>query len=131
VKGLEIQTAVYQRLLALDPLQALVGARVYDNVPQNTEFPYVVIGDDTQVPWDDDVKLGAESTLTIHAWSRYAGRLEAKRILQAIYDGLHNYRLTVTGAHTVLCQAEYQETFLDPDGMTRHGVIRFRLITTH
>lgn len=131
MKSAEIQTAVYQRLASLAPLQAIVGARVYDDVLQPTQFPYVVIGDDTSISWDDDVNNGAESTLTIHAWSRYCGRIEAKRILQAIYDGMHNYRLPITGAYTVLCQAEYQETFLDPDGITRHGVIRFRLITTH
>lgn len=126
-----IQVAVRTRLLATSSLFLIVSDRVYDDVPQDTVFPYVVIGDDTSIPWDQDCKTGADTTLTIHAWSRYSGRKEVKDMLQAIYNGLHNFELNVTGGHNVLCQAEYEETFLDPDGATRHGVIRFRLLTTH
>lgn len=131
MQAAEIQTAIYQRLTNFAPLQALVGQRIYDDVPQPTQFPYVVIGEDTSIDWSQDCTLGTESTITIHAWSRYYGRIEAKRILQAVYDGLNRYNLPITGADCVNLISEYQETFLDPDGITRHGVIRFRLLTTH
>lgn len=126
-----IQQAIYSRLTSYAPLTALVDQRIYDAVPQDTAFPYVVIGEDDSVAFDDDVHRGADTDLTLHVWSRHSGRREAKEILQLIYDALSRYPLEVAGAHTVLLDAEYQNTLLDPDGLTRHGVIRFRLLTTH
>lgn len=126
-----IQEAIFARLSGYAPLAGRVGGRIYDAVPQDTEFPYVAIGEDDSTAYDDDVNLGADTDLTLHVWSRYEGRKEAKEILQLIYDALNRYPLVVAGAHTVLLDAEYQNTLLDPDGLTRHGVVRFRLLTTH
>lgn len=126
-----MQVAVRQRLLGTAALVAYVGSRVYDDVPQETPFPYVVIGDDTSIEWDQDCSTGSESTITLHTWSRYSGRMETKLMLQAIYGALHRNELTITGGHNVVCHAEFQESFLDPDGETRHGVIRFRLLTSN
>lgn len=123
-----LQEAIYSRLTGSSALAAFVGPRIYDDVPQTTPFPYVVVGDDMSIPWDQDACAGTESTVTLHVWSRYSGRKEAKQILAVLYALLHNAELTVSGSQTVLFRAEYQETFLDPDGMTRHGVIRFRTL---
>ena len=125
------QVAVVERLKSYEPLCEFVGEQVYDDVPQGTKFPYVVVGEGDSVSYDDDCNTGADSDVTIHVWSRYPGRKEAKQILQTIYDALNRYGLVIEGSNTILLEAEYQETFLDPDGLTRHGVIRFRLLTTH
>lgn len=117
----QIQAAIFAKLQTV--------GTVYDHVPQESAFPYIVIGDDTSTPWDTDDSTGSESTCTIHVWSRQRGRKEVKTIMQAIYDAMHRQELTITGGALVECAAEFQESFLDPDGITRHGVIRFRLIT--
>lgn len=122
-----IQVAIYQTLTNDTAIMARVTG-VYDEVPQDATFPYIVIGDDTGVQWDTDDTLGAESTLTIHVWSRKAGRKETKEIMQLIYDALHRQELDITGMHSVVCQWEFSETLLDPDGVTRHGVTRYRSI---
>jgi hypothetical protein len=116
-----IQTAIYNQLVG-------IGYPVFDNVPQDTGYPYIVIGDDTSVEWDTDDSIGSESTITIHAWSRYRGRKEVKEMLRAIYSALHRAEFSVEGGYLVECGAEFQETFLESDGLTRHGVIRFRLL---
>jgi hypothetical protein len=117
-----LQAAIYTRL------DSQLTVPVYDHVPQDAAFPYVTIGDDTSVQWDTDTNKGSTDTLTIHAWSRFAGRSQVKAIMKSIYSALHIYNLDITGASTVLCQWEFGETFLDPDGVTRHGVMRFRII---
>lgn len=122
MKQLEIQTAVYNRLTSQ------LSEPVYDDVPQDPVFPYVVIGDDTSIPFDTDTELGEEATLTLHVWSRYDGRAEVKRIMSDIYDALHRHALAVTDTDTVDCMFEFSETMLDPDMETRHGVMRFRLL---
>jgi hypothetical protein len=137
-----IQKAIFDQLMADAPLKALLAknvtdktkAAIYDAVPEPKDagsdlpFPYVTIGDDTMLDWDTDTSVGKEATITIHSWSRYRGRLQVKDIQGAIYDALHLSQLIVDGYDTVLCLSEYSESILDPDGLTRHGVQRFRLI---
>lgn len=118
-----LQQAVFTRLsdaLTVD---------VYDHAPQDVAFPYVTIGEDTAIPFDTDNSIGAESTITIHVWSRYRGRKECKQIQREIYNALHRYELPVTGAHLVTVEFETGRTFLDADGLTTHGVQTFRIIT--
>lgn len=119
-----IQMAVYQALTHISDMPP-----VYDDVPQNAAFPYIVIGDDTSIAFDDDCGTGFESTITLHVWSIYSGRKEVKDIMGAIYTCLHRQKLNITGGYAVTMNFEYQDTLLDPDGVTRHGIIRFRLLT--
>lgn len=128
MKAWPLQQAIYSRLAGFAALVALVGARVYDRVPPSTAFPYVVIGDDTAVPFDTHSSVGARHTVTIHVWSRDGGRDETKRIQQAIYDALHRNALVVAGAETVNCEWEFSESFLEQDGLTRHGVMRLAVV---
>lgn len=137
-----IQKAIFDKLVASTPLAGLLAKSVvnktkpaiYDNVPQvadsgkDANFPYVSIGEDTLVDWDTVTSVGKEATLTIHSWSRDRGRKEVKDIQGAIYDTLHLSSLMVTGYTTVLIVSEFSETLSDPDGITRHGIQRFRLI---
>lgn len=121
MKQANIQQAIFESLSELD-------YSVYDHVPQVSAFPYIVIGDDTSIGFDTDESVGSESTLTIHVWSQYRGKMQVKEILQEIYDKLNRADIAVSGCHLVECVAEFQETYLESDGLTRHGVIRFRLI---
>lgn len=128
MKGWELQQAVFTRLGAVAAVTALVSTRIYDNAPQSAVFPYIVVGDDTAIPADTHSTKGSDNTITVHSWSRYRGRKEIKQIQQAVYDALHQHALVVSGAATVNCGWEYAESFLDADGLTRHGVQRFRVI---
>lgn len=133
-----LQTAIFDRLknyadlaalLANDPRPNISGAAVFDHVPQNAAFPYVVIGDTTTNEWDTDDSLGGDHTATIHAWSEDRGREEAKKIQAEIYNALHRHDLQVAGAVVVTCEFEYAETIVDTDGLTRQGITRFRILT--
>jgi hypothetical protein len=140
---LDRQTALLARLDATAALtdQLAVHAytpgkkALYDHVPQADDagnavpFPYVAIGDETDVPWDTDDSVGREATITIHTLSRYKGKKQAQNIMGAIKAALHQHALAVAGQVTVLCYWEYAEIFTEPDGVTRHGVQRFRIIT--
>jgi hypothetical protein len=108
---------------------------VYEYVPQPQDagdaakFPYIVIGDMTLTPFDTDTDTGAEATITIHTWSRYHGRKEVSEIHDLIYAALHRRDdLTVSGTHTLGVDLDMSDTFLDSDGMTWHGVQRYRII---
>lgn len=122
----ELQKAIYQILAASLPLQAIVAGRIFDEVPQGEDYPYIVIGDDDLKPWDLDCKLGFEALITIHAFSRYKGRKEAKEIGAKIYDLLHNASIVTDNFASAVCVLDMQTTMVEGDGVTRHLVARFR-----
>jgi hypothetical protein len=120
-----LASAVYSRLTGDTTLMSIVEG-VYDDVPQDTEYPYVVIGEETTINNGSKTLDGQEYTITIHVWSRYRGFKETKQIMERIYTLLHNYALAVTGASLVNLRQEFTSTLMDADGLTRHGIIRFR-----
>lgn len=126
-----LQSAVFGRLSGYSGMPT-----VYDDVPDapsnqelpDSYFPYVVVGEDTHAEWDTDDSTGAESTITLHVWSRYKGKKQAKDVQALIYEALHRYDLDVEGFHLVTIEFEYSDVFLDADGKTRHGVCRYRAL---
>lgn len=122
-----LQVAIRDRLLDFAPLVDLVSA-VYDHVPQDAAFPYIRIGEDTAIDFDTDTSVGTENTITIHSWSRYRGKKEVKEIQQAVYDALQRHALPLPGLNLVSIDFEFSETVLDADGLTRHGIQRFRVL---
>lgn len=91
-------------------------------------FPYIVIGDDAFVEWDTDTELGVEVTVTIHSWSRMPGKKEIKKIQGYIYDALHRYDFSADGYKFIFCAFLSSDSFLDTDGLTRHGVQKFKVL---
>jgi hypothetical protein len=138
-----IRSAVYAALRANAALTALLaasttdapGSAIYDQAPQPADagstagFPYVVIGDTVETPFDTDTSTGRETVLTLHTWSVGEGQKEANGIMDAVKAVLHDKPLAVAGEITVLVLQEFSEVLVDADGATRHGVQRFRIIT--
>lgn len=123
------QQGLYSALTGSTGVQAHVGTRVYDHVPQGTAAvkPYVTLGEDTELDWSTKSFDGRENTHTLHVWSdAHRGRKVCKQAMDAIASALHNNPFSVNGSNHLLCQFEFADTFLDPDGVTYHGVMRFR-----
>lgn len=122
----ELQKALFVRL------GVLIGGicTVYDDVPQDPNYPYVYIGEDIEEPFDADDIAGRDTVFTLHYFSRYAGNKELRTVMDTAKEGLHDQNLTVTGQRVVLALWEYSSRYIDPDdGVTRHGAQRFRFIT--
>lgn len=122
----ELQKAIYDKLKASAALTAIVGQRVYDDVPQGSQFPYVVLGDDITSAWDTDCKAGFSALITVHGFSRYQGRKEAKAIGDAVYAALHNAGFLTANFYAAACAFDTQSVIIESDGVTRHTVTRFR-----
>ena len=128
IKQFALQEALYARLNNDSTLTDTNGASVYDEVPEGSSFPYVVIGETTALEYGTKDVDGSENTVTIHVWSQYRGAKETKNIMDRIHDLLHDYNLSVTGANLINLRFEFLDLIRDPDGITRHGVMRFRAI---
>ena len=124
-----LQIAIFNILSGDSTLDTLIGNnRIYDEVPQGSAYPYVEIGDETTIDNGTKDKDGQEFTQTIHIWSRYRGSKETKEIAERIYTLLHNSAISVTGGSFANCRNEFFTILLDDDGLTRHGVMRFRVV---
>jgi hypothetical protein len=128
----ELQKTVYSALTGASITDyagnAITG--VFDDLPENTSYPYIVIGEETAIDTSAKDKDIFEHTLTIHIWSQYRGRRDIKEIMEQVHDTLHDSSLSVTGASMVNMRQEFQTTLLEGDGITRHGVMRFRAVVS-
>lgn len=128
--SLAVQTAVFTRLAGDPALAGLIGGRLFDRRPESRIFPHVVIGEAETLADDSATRAGQVHILTLHAWSRYRGRAEAKRILAALSAALHRQGLALTGDMAcVQVLVTYSATIDDDDGVTSHGVLRLRVVT--
>ena len=144
--GLDLQTAVYNALVGDATLQTALGAsgqdkKVYDTVPQNSQYPYVVIGDETALDWSTKSFNGGNTTMTMHVFTRGRGRAQCKAIIGHLHRILNLSNLSLTSNLLVLIRFEFTECFAEDmrhsngtaqteDLVTYHGVTRFRALTT-
>lgn len=126
--GWELQKAVFAALDGDATLGALISG-VFDHVPPGTEFPYVTVGEVTVRDESTMAKDGQVHTVTVHSWSRGRGRKELKQVMGEVYRILHKGTLAVAGQDVAGMMFEFADTLLDPDGLTYHGVQRFRAVT--
>lgn len=124
-----LQQAIYTALTGAAAVTALVGSRVYDEPPESPTFPYITIGDDAVENIGTKTEDISAHELTLHAWDRtHRGRKVVKQVLDAIKATLHHASLSVSGHTLVLIRFEAADTLQDPDGLTWHGVARYRCI---
>jgi hypothetical protein len=127
--------AIFAALDGDAALVALVGQdneglnRIYDTPPQGAAAPYVVIGDETASDYGSSAGDAQEHTVTIHVWSEQPSTLQCKRIMAAVRDVLHEATLALSGGNLVYLRQEFKETFRDADGVSHHGVLRYRALT--
>ena len=105
------------------------GATVVDEVVGSTTYPFINIGDDTITDYSTKDLDGGEITMTLHIWSQYKGAKETKQIMDRLHEILHDSSLSVSGFNLINSRFEFSDILRDPDGVTRHGVMRFRVIT--
>lgn len=127
--SLALQKAVHSALAADAGLAAIVGANVYDDVPQGTAFPYVVIGDVTTRDWSTQTQAGHEHIVVIHAWSKQRGRREVQMIIERIDAVLDDAALTLEDHQLINLRVVFWTALRDLDGASYHGVVRLRAVT--
>lgn len=103
---------------------------VFTHVPQDLgeAYPWVTIYSVESNQFDNDATLGFDCSMTVHSWSNIRDMGSIETIKQAIYNVLHNNTLAFDGFCSVEYCQEFQTTLRDSDGITLHGVQRFKII---
>jgi uncharacterized protein DUF3168 len=124
-----LQKAVHNKLTTNAALNAVIEQRIYDAVPADAIFPYIVIGNDTMRSWDNKSFKGSNLTLTLHVWSQEHGRGIVKQIMGLIGDALLEIPIALDDHNLVTLAVEFSQTFMEKDNQTAHGIIRIRALT--
>lgn len=74
---------------------------VWANVPQATTFPYVRVDSPIETRMDTMGRAGKTVSISVHAFSNYAGPTKAAAIISKAVELLHYAALMVAG-HTVV-----------------------------
>ena len=102
---------------------------VFTHVPQDLEtYPYVVLFDAGLSDDSNDCNLGFDGVLNIHSWTDQRDMAVIGNIQKAVYDALNHAELAMTGYSLVELHQEFSTILRDPDGITLHGVQRYRII---
>jgi hypothetical protein len=126
-----LQQAVFATLAADGAVKDAAGdpPRLYDSVPRGAAFPYIVIGDDAESDNATATGPGSTHALTIHVWSRAAGRKEARRAVAAVRGALDGAELTLDGHALIDIRWQSSAVTREPDGETFHAQLRFKALT--
>ena len=97
--------------------------KIFDNVPQDTAYPYVRIGLETASDVGTKSLDGNVHRVDIEVWSQYRGQKEIKEIMERLYNIFNNSTISVTGADSVMSYVVNTATIVEADNLTRHGII--------
>lgn len=113
------QAGIYKALVA-------AGLTVYDEPPENAGFPYITIGETVTLDAGTKTSQADEHVETLHVWSRKKGFSEAKQIASAAIMELSAYSFAESGYFIRFLELDSATSLRDPDGLTRHIVLRIR-----
>jgi hypothetical protein len=109
-------------------LDGNVSAGVYDDPPKRPSYPYLIIGDDSFIPFDTDDTVGRDVIASVHIWDNYDGKKRIKEVMGEVDQILNRAELSIIGYDSINCVFDSSDQFLEPDGKTRHGVLTYRLL---
>lgn len=124
-----LQEAIYSTLNGDATLTGLITG-IFDSVPDDSTLPVVIVGPQTTNDNGSKTLDGRDYIFNVDVYSDYRGMKEIKNIQKEIYRLLHESSLSVSGASFVDCRCEFTTDILEDDGITRHGVMRFRAFVT-
>lgn len=121
----ELQKAIYDALVADAGVTALVSGRIHDMPPPGVRFPFVSFGPSDTVDEDADCIDARMEVVQLDIWSRAKdGRVEAKRIVDAVKTALHRTAPVMAVNALVGLRVVLTRILDDPDGITVHGVVQ-------
>lgn len=135
----ELQKAIFQRL-ANDTALMKLAKGVYDYVPEellredgtagSALFPYVTLGEVTNVEFDTKTSFGENIVFTIHTWSIYKGKAESYQLANLIMAALKQPLSLGGGFKIARYEAPRPRVIKDAASNSYHGILepRFYII---
>jgi hypothetical protein len=125
----DIQKALYQQMTNDPDLTALISG-VFDYVPDNQAFPYIVLSGFIETPWNTFSRNGKNVLATIHIYSEQKGNKEAYTILNRMNQVLDGATLPLDNHSLVSIQFEDSQNWSNELELkeVREVAVRYRLL---
>ena len=120
--------ALHKALLAT--LKTACSCDVWDGVPQDTAYPYVVIDYMLSDNMDFLVERMDERYIYLSIWSRSQGQAEGMGIIAEI-ETIHEQPLTLETGQMISLRVDRKRTYREPDALTFRGQVQLRVLTLH
>jgi hypothetical protein len=126
-----LQGAILDYLRGQASLEPLLGTppRVYDEPPTAPEHPYATLSRAQARVWGGLDGEGLEHTLTLTVVSRFGGTEEAKAVVAALRELLHEADLALQDHRLVNLRASFADVFRAADWRFAYGILRLRAVT--
>ncbi|QOG20461.1 DUF3168 domain-containing protein [Bradyrhizobium sp. SEMIA] len=124
-----IWDAVKARLLSDPDIASVFADRVYDKIQNTPTFPYISLGAVQVLPELGEGIDAAEVFLTLNSWTRFTGSDALRSGGKYLIAALHDEELQIEGGAVLSILLESSRTIPDPDGVTKHGVYTFQILT--
>ena len=113
----------------LAKLKELCSCEVWDSVPQDADFPYVVIdsAESSDVGFISGTEID-ERFVYLSIWSRVHGQREVMQIIGNI-QAIHMTSLPLASGQVVSVRLQRSGTNREPDGLTFMGRATLRILT--
>ena len=118
--------AVY---VALDATSGLTGI-ISESLSNADPFPKIWLEDGGADDWSNKDDNGLEAFVNLHVGSQKEGTKEIRGLMDKCHSALHNVDLVLANGQSVLCQFVRHDVVIDSDGVTRHGIMRFKLLVS-
>lgn len=118
--------AVY---VALDATTGLTGI-ISESLSNADPFPKIWLEDGGADDWSNKDDNGLEAFVNLHIGSQKEGTKEIRGLMDKCHSALHNVDLVLANGQSVLCQFVRHDVVIDSDGITRHGIMRFKLLVS-
>lgn len=105
-----------------------IGTHLPQDTPVDPGFVRYRLADVSE--WDTKTSNGLEGTFVLDVWTEKHGDKRVFEIFDRLYALLHNQPFTGGSSQSLLLRFENSNTFIEPDGVTHHGVMNFRHIYT-
>ena len=124
----EVQKALYDAMIADTTLTTMISSIIADEPKTDQDYPYIVLGDMTEIPDNRHRRLGYEITHTLHIHTKPYGLgfYTVEQILTRINTVLNMKRFTMATYHMLVCK--FENAMTERDGDKRIVSARYRII---
>lgn len=124
----EVQKAIYDTLANDSTFMNLISNRLYDEPVTNNQYPYVLLGDCTEIPDNRLIKNGYEVTATLFIYTKDEGLgyYKGKQIYKEMNRLLNVKKPSLDTLTTVIC--ELDNMYTDREDDKRVISVRYRFI---
>jgi hypothetical protein len=95
----------------------------------DAQYPYITLGPDSEVEDLSECIDGSDWMLHVHIWTRGKGFAATKKIASLVRRILHDAELPMENHRVIAITRRGTLYQRDPDGISRHGICRFRALT--